>query len=117
MSWADRASTVDSCGSRQLGRDHEGSTMSAVILPIAVIAMILLVYMPQQKQKKQLAALLASLSPGDAVLTTGGFYGVIVEVDGNDLFIEVAPGIELRILKSAVVRKVVEPSESTTESK
>lgn len=91
--------------------------MSAAILPVLVIAMVLLVYMPQQKQKKQLAALLASLSPGDAVLTSAGFYGVIVEIDGNDLFVEVAPGIELRILKSAVLRKIVEPSESTTESK
>lgn len=91
--------------------------MSAAIFPIVIIAMVFLLYMPQQKQKKQLAALLASLEPGDAVLTSGGFYGVIVELDGNDLFLEVAPGIELRLLKSAVVRKITEPSNSSTESK
>lgn len=91
--------------------------MSAAIFPVLIIAMVFLLYMPQQKQKKQLAALLASLAPGDAVLTTGGFYGVIVEMDGDDLYVEVAPGIELKLLKSAVVRKVVDTSDTTTESK
>ena len=91
--------------------------MSAAIFPILIIAMVFLLYMPQQKQKKQLAALLSSLEPGDAVLTTGGFYGVIVELEGDDLYLEVAPGIELRLLKSAVARKITEPSNSSTESK
>lgn len=91
--------------------------MSAAIFPVLIIAMVFLLYMPQQKQKKQLAALLSSLQTGDAVLTTGGFYGVIVELEGDDLYLEVAPGIELRLLKSAVVRRITEPSNSSTESK
>lgn len=91
--------------------------MSAAIFPVLIIAMVFLLYMPQQKQKKQLAALLSSLQAGDAVLTTGGFYGVIVELEGDDLYLEVAPGIELRLLKSAVVRRITEPSNSSTESK
>ena len=57
--------------------------MSYLILPLLVLAMFYLVYMPQQKQKKQQAALLASLDEGDAVLTSGGIYGVIAEVDGG----------------------------------
>lgn len=86
--------------------------MEVVILPLVLVAMFYLVIMPQRKQQKQQAQLLASLESGDAVLTSGGIYGVITEVDGNDLFVEVANGIELRINKSAVLRKV-DPSEPT----
>ena len=91
--------------------------MSFLILPIAVVAMFYLIYLPQQKQKKQAAALIASLAEGDAVLTTSGIYGVIAEVDDGDVYVEVAPGIELRMSKSAVLRRVVEPSETPSEGK
>ena len=86
--------------------------MEALILPLILVAMFALVIMPQRRQQKQQAALLASLGEGDAVLTSGGIYGVISEVDGNDVYLEVAKGIELRVNKSAVLRKV-EPNEST----
>ena len=69
--------------------------MSYLILPLLVLAMFYLIYMPQQKQKKAQAALLASLDEGDSVLTTGGIYGVIAEVDGDSVYLEVAPGIEV----------------------
>ena len=87
--------------------------MEALILPLILVAMFALVIMPQRRQQKQQAALLSSLAEGDAVLTSGGIYGVITEVDGNDLFLEVAKGIELRVNKSAVLRKVGDPTEST----
>ena len=91
--------------------------MSFLILPLAVVAMFYLIYLPQQKQKKQLAALIASLAEGDAVLTSGGIYGVIAEVEDDVVYLEVAPGIELKVSKSAVLRKVVEPSETSSEGK
>jgi preprotein translocase subunit YajC len=87
--------------------------MEALILPLILVAMFALVIMPQRRQQKQQAALLSSLGEGDAVLTSGGIYGVITEVDGNDVFLEVAKGIELRVNKSAVLRKVGDPNEST----
>lgn len=90
--------------------------MEVLILPLVLVAMFYLVIMPQRKQQKQQAALLSSLGTGDAVLTSGGIYGVITEVDGDDVFLEVATGIELRVNKSAVLRKVGDPS-ATTEGK
>ena len=91
--------------------------MRYLIMPLLVLAMFYLIYMPQQKQKKAQAALLASLDEGDSVLTTGGIYGVIAEVDGDSVYLEVAPGIELHVSKTAVLRKIVEPTESTAEGK
>ena len=90
--------------------------MGLIILPLLLVAMFYLVIMPQQKQKKQAQALLESLGEGDAVLTSGGIYGLVAEVDGNDLFIEVAPGIELKMTKSAVLRKIVDPVDESETS-
>jgi preprotein translocase subunit YajC len=87
--------------------------MEALILPLILVAMFALVIMPQRRQQKRQAALLSSLAEGDSVITSGGIYGVISEVDGNDIFLEVATGIELRVNKSAVLRKVGDPNEST----
>ncbi len=89
--------------------------MEALFLPLILVAMFALVVMPQRKQQKQQAALLASLTAGDAVLTSGGIYGVITEIDGNDLFVEVASGIELRMSRSAVLRKIVDPAPTEDE--
>lgn len=89
--------------------------MEVLFLPLILVAMFALVVMPQRKQQKQQAALLASLTAGDAVLTSGGIYGVITEIDGNDLFVEVASGIELRMSRSAVLRKIVDPAPTEDE--
>jgi preprotein translocase subunit YajC len=91
--------------------------MNYLVLPLLVLAMFYLIVMPQQKQKKQLAALMAALAEGDAVLTSSGIYGVIVEIDGDTIFVEVAPGIDLKMSKSAVIRRIVENTETPAEEK
>ena len=67
--------------------------------------------------ERNCCASLASLDEGDAVLTSGGIYGVIAEVDGDSVYLEVAPGIELHVSKTAVLRKVIETTESSSEGK
>ena len=67
-----------------LTANQEGSSMS-MILPIAYLVIIGLVFYfvllrPQKKQQKQLDAMIAALEIGDSVLTTSGFYGVVIDV-------------------------------------
>ena len=90
--------------------------MEVVILPLILVAMFYLVVMPQRKQQKHQAALLSSLGVGDAVVTSGGIYGLISEVVGDDVFLEVATDIELRVSKAAILRKVDNASGPATES-
>lgn len=60
---------------------------------------------PQRKQQKQLDALVASLEVGDSVLTTSGFYGVIIDVMEDIIIVEFGNNKNCRIpmKKSAVV--------------
>ena len=50
-----------------------------------IIFLVALMYFvairPQNKEKKKMAELLASVAVGDTVLTTSGFYGVVIDID------------------------------------
>ena len=43
------------------------------------------------------------MQPGARVRTTAGMYATVVDVDGDDVILEVAPGVEVRYMKRAVM--------------
>jgi preprotein translocase subunit YajC len=79
------------------------SYMTTVLFFGGMIAiMYFLMIRPQQKQVKEHRTLLAGLKKGDAVVTQGGLIGKIVEIADRELKLEVAQGVKIRVLKSAV---------------
>ena len=70
-------------------------------------------YRPQQKQKKQQEELFASIAIGDSVLTTAGFYGVIIDMTDDTVIVEFGNNKNCRIpmQKSAIVQ-VEKPGEN-----
>jgi preprotein translocase subunit YajC len=68
--------------------------------------MWVLLILPQQRRMRQHQAVVASLRAGDEVVTAGGVYGTITSVDEETLAVEVAPGVVLRVLRSAVSQRV-----------
>ncbi len=68
--------------------------------------MWVLLILPQQRRMKQHQAIVASLRVGDEVVTAGGVYGTITSVDEDTLAVEVAPGVVLRVLRSAVSQRI-----------
>ncbi len=73
--------------------------------------MWVLLILPQQRRMKQHQAIVASLQPGDEVVTAGGVYGTITSVDEDTLAVEVAPGVVLRVLRNAVTQRIAPPEE------
>lgn len=81
--------------------------MAGLLFPLLVLAILYaFVILPQRKKQKAVADLLASLSPGDEVLTTGGIYGGVTEIDGDDVYLEVAPDIEIKVTRRAIANRV-----------
>jgi preprotein translocase subunit YajC len=72
--------------------------------------MVLFIYgfmiLPQQRRVKRHNQLIASIQAGDELLTTAGIYGTVTEVFDDDIFIEIAPGVEIRIASAAVATKI-----------
>jgi preprotein translocase subunit YajC len=78
----------------------------ALVLMFGLMWVVLI--RPQQRRLRAHQAIVASLRPGDEVVTAGGIYGTIQSVDDDSMLLEVAPGIELRVLRAAVSQRVAE---------
>ncbi len=62
----------------------------------------LLLIMPMRKRQKKHQELLAKLTKGDRVITTGGIFGTVVETDGDVLTIRIADNVKIQVARSAV---------------
>jgi preprotein translocase subunit YajC len=82
---------------------------------ILIVAMFVLLWVllirPQRAKQQQQQQMLSTIELGDEILTVGGLYGIVREIDEeDDLVVEVAEGIQVRIARRAVAT-VVKPDE------
>ncbi len=77
----------------------QGMSVMGMVLYLAVIFgfMWLIFIRPQNKKQKQMAAMLASLEVGDYVLTTSGFYGVVIDINDDTVIVEFGNNKNCRI--------------------
>jgi preprotein translocase subunit YajC len=73
-----------------------------IFLLVAFVLMWLLVVMPQRRRQAQQRGMIDSIEVGTEVLTAGGLYGDVVEIGEDELAIEIAPGVVVRIAARAV---------------
>lgn len=72
----------------------------------------LLFFRPQKKEQKRVAAMLANLEVGDFVLTTSGFYGVIIDITDDTVIVEFGSNKNCRIpMEKSAISKVEKASE------
>jgi preprotein translocase subunit YajC len=86
-----------------------------ILILIVVVAFYFLMIRPQQRRKQQAAQQSNNVEPGARVRTTAGMYATVVDVDGDDVILEVAPGVEVRYMKRAIM-EVVSPGEPVDET-
>ncbi len=93
--------------------------MGPVIVIIVLFALFyLLLVRPQRRQAAEQRELIASLEPGDEIVSAGGLYGVIKSIDGEELQVEIADGLIVRMARRAVAGLVEhdeEPEEGQAE--
>ena len=78
----------------------EGNVSSLpMLISLAVLFGFMYFFMirPQQKEMKKKNAMLAELAVGDTVLTTSGFYGVIIEIADDTVIVEFGSNKNCRI--------------------
>jgi preprotein translocase subunit YajC len=95
------------------------SSGSALTFPILIVLVFVgfyfLMIRPQRRRQQKVAQQQKTVSPGALVRTTAGMYATVIEVDGDDVVLEVAPGVEVRYLKRAVM-EVIEPGEEEAQT-
>ena len=81
-----------------------GADWSFWIMIAAMIAiMYFFMWRPESKRRKQMEAFRNGLKKGDKIITAGGIYGTVKEVQPTSLLIEVDSNVTLRIAKEMVV--------------
>ena len=102
------------------GSSKSGGSSYTFILIILVIfvAFYFLMIRPNQRRRQQQMSQQNTLGPGARVRTTAGMYATVVAVDGDDVVLEVAPGVEVRYMKRSVMDVVSPgaPPEDTYEA-
>lgn len=86
--------------------------MGLLILYVVVIgaAMYFFAIRPQKKEQKRLNAMLSDLAVGDSIVTTGGFYGVIIDITDEDVIVEFGSNKNCRIpMRKAAIAEVEKP--------
>ncbi len=76
------------------------------ILPFLLIAVVFWFFMirPQMKRQKELRKFREELQKGDKIVTTGGIYGKVVEIQDNAIIIDVESNCRLKIDKAAIIK-------------
>ena len=88
---------------------------SLILILVVVIGVYMLMIRPQRRRQQQAQQQKNTVVPGARVRTTAGMYATVVDVDGDDVVLEVAPGVEVRYMRRAIM-DVVSPGEETEDS-
>ncbi len=93
-----------------------GAINGGLFIIVALFGLVYVMFIrPQQARQKAQRETSDTISPGDEVLTVGGIYGIVQELDEEgDLIVEISEGIHVRVARRAVAT-VVKPEEEEEE--
>lgn len=73
-----------------------------IILLFGFAVIWLLVVLPQRRRQRAHEEMVGKVKPGDYIVTAGGLYGTVTDVGNEDLGLEVAPDVEVRVAKRSI---------------
>lgn len=81
-----------------------GGDFITTMLPLVLIFVVFyfLLIRPQQKRMKDHKAKIAAVRTGDRVVTGGGILGKVVKIDGEELVVEIADNVRVRVVRGTV---------------
>jgi preprotein translocase subunit YajC len=92
-------------GHMHLAASSSGGGSYTFLIVIVVLFGLLYFVMirPQRNKQRQAQQMQSQVQPGQRVRTTAGMYATVVEADADDVLLEVAPGVQIRFLRRAVL--------------
>jgi preprotein translocase subunit YajC len=95
---------AEAMGLPGVGSGGSGAGGFAGLIPLVLMFVIFyfLLIRPQQKKAKTHRELLSNLKRGDSVITSGGIYGRIAEINDNIIVLEVADKIRIKVARGFV---------------
>lgn len=91
-----------------------GSGMIMVVYVVLLIGfMYFIMVRPQKKEQKRMSAMLSALEIGDSILTSSGFYGVVIDITDDTVIVEFGNNRNCRIpMQKTAIAQVEKAFES-----
>ena len=86
------------------GGDLQSTLMSMLPLALMFVVLYFVMIRPQMKKQKEHAAMISALAKGDEVITGGGLLGKVSKMGDTFIGLEVSPGVDIQIQRSAVIQ-------------
>ncbi len=86
------------------GGDATSSLMSMLPLALMFIVLYFIMIRPQMRKQKEHRTMIDALAKGDEVVISGGIMGRVTALGDSQLSLQVAPGVELQVQRSAVAQ-------------
>lgn len=93
-----------------LSADQTAAAGGGIVMVLYIVIIVAFMYFimirPQKKEQKRVAAMLSEMAVGDCVLTTSGFYGIVIDITDDTIIVEFGNNKNCRIpmQKSAVAQ-------------
>jgi len=81
-----------------------------IIMVLMLGVMYVLMIRPQRQRQAQQQSMIDNAGVGDDVLTTGGIYGTITQIEGDDVVVELAPSLTVHMTRRGIAA-VLPPEE------
>ncbi|MBL7494751.1 preprotein translocase subunit YajC [Frankia sp. CNm7] len=95
--------------------DDGGGGASSWLLPLLILLVGVYFFVIQRRRSKAAQQEQSQIGPGTLVMTRSGMYGTVVEIDGQDVLLEIAPDVVVRYTRAAVGRVVNAPPTEVEE--
>ena len=79
-----------------------GGSMMWIMLIAMFVIMYFFMIRPQNKKQKEIANFRKNLEVGQEVITAGGIYGKIKEIEDNTVVLEIASGVKIKIDRNSI---------------
>jgi preprotein translocase subunit YajC len=91
-----------------LAQESEKASPLPTIIMFAFLGLVMyfLMIRPQRRRMREAQELVRQIAEGDEVITTGGIYGFISAIDGDVMWLDIAEGVEIRVHRSSIARKI-----------
>ena len=87
-----------------------GFGMMIIIYVVLFGALYFFMMRPQKKEQKRVAEMIANLELGDCILTTSGFYGIVIDISDDTVIVEFGNNKNCRIpMDKSAISKVEKP--------
>jgi len=85
-----------------MGAQQPNAFMSFVPILIMVVIFYLLLFLPMRRKQKKHQEMLNQLTKGDRVITSGGIFGTVVNVEGEIIELRVADNVKIQVARNAI---------------